>query len=66
MHRHEQGECDLARRRFGSSGDRGLKPLFVIPHEKHRDEIEEEVGDDTSILFITTPGQVGGATSTYT
>uniref|UniRef100_A0A804RET3 Photosynthetic NDH subunit of subcomplex B 1, chloroplastic n=1 Tax=Zea mays TaxID=4577 RepID=A0A804RET3_MAIZE len=37
---------------------RGLKPLFVIPHEKHRDEIEEEVGDDTSILFITTPGQL--------
>ena len=47
-------------RLFGSSGDKGLKPLFVIPHEKHRDEIEEEVGEDTNILFITTPGQVGG------
>ncbi|KAG0523379.1 hypothetical protein BDA96_07G118500 [Sorghum bicolor] len=41
-----------------SSGDKGLKPLFVIPHEKHRDEIEEEVGEDANILFITTPGQL--------
>jgi len=43
---------------FGSSDDKGLKPLFVIPHEKHREEIEEEVGEDTNILFLTTPGQV--------
>lgn len=43
-----------------SSDEKGLKPLFVIPHEKHREEIEEEVGEDTNILFITTPGQVGG------
>ncbi|XP_062195984.1 photosynthetic NDH subunit of subcomplex B 1, chloroplastic-like [Phragmites australis] len=41
-----------------SSDDKGLKPLFVIPHEKHREEIEEIVGEDTNILFITTPGQL--------
>ncbi|RCV30535.1 hypothetical protein SEVIR_6G113600v4 [Setaria viridis] len=41
-----------------SSDDKGLKPLFVIPHEKHREEIEEEVGEDTNILFLTTPGQL--------
>jgi hypothetical protein len=43
----------------GSSDDKGLKPLFVIPHEKHREDVEEIVGDDTNIMFITTPGQVG-------
>jgi hypothetical protein len=42
-----------------SSDDKGLKPLFVIPHEKHREDVEEIVGDDTNIMFITTPGQVG-------
>lgn len=41
-----------------SSEDNGLKPLFVIPHQKHREEVEETVGKDTNILFITTPGQL--------
>ncbi|KAG6518288.1 hypothetical protein ZIOFF_021692 [Zingiber officinale] len=39
-------------------GNRGVKPLFVIPHEKVREDVEEVVGDDTHILFITTPGQL--------
>lgn len=37
---------------------RGFKPVFVIPHEKERENVEDFVGDDTSIVFITTPGQV--------
>ncbi|MBA0565240.1 hypothetical protein Golob_010128 [Gossypium lobatum] len=37
---------------------RGFKPLFVIPHEKERENVEEEVGDDANIVFITTPGQL--------
>lgn len=37
---------------------RGFKPLFVIPHEKEREGVEETVGGDCSIVFITTPGQV--------
>ncbi|KAJ0899174.1 hypothetical protein HanRHA438_Chr08g0365361 [Helianthus annuus] len=37
---------------------RGVKPLYVIPHEKEREDVEEIVGDDTNILFITTPGQL--------
>lgn len=37
---------------------RGAKPLFVIPHEKEREDVEDEVGEDSSILFITTPGQL--------
>ncbi|KAG8046894.1 hypothetical protein GUJ93_ZPchr0008g11517 [Zizania palustris] len=41
-----------------SSEGSGLRPLFVIPHEKHREEVEEIVGDDTNIMFITTPGQL--------
>uniref|UniRef100_A0A0F7GZ82 NAD(P)H dehydrogenase subunit 48 n=1 Tax=Habenaria pantlingiana TaxID=1498489 RepID=A0A0F7GZ82_9ASPA len=36
---------------------RDVKPLFVIPHEKEREELEEIVGD-SSIIFITTPGQL--------
>ncbi|KAI3891425.1 hypothetical protein MKX03_020707 [Papaver bracteatum] len=36
----------------------GIKPVFVIPHEKERDDVEEVVGDDASIVFITTPGQL--------
>ncbi|KAL3613618.1 Photosynthetic NDH subunit of subcomplex B 1, chloroplastic [Castilleja foliolosa] len=36
----------------------GLKPVFVIPHEKERENVEDVVGDDTSIVFITTPGQL--------
>eukprot|EP00262_Sarcandra_glabra_P013174 TRINITY_DN3598_c0_g1_i3.p1 TRINITY_DN3598_c0_g1~~TRINITY_DN3598_c0_g1_i3.p1 ORF type:complete len:404 (-),score=69.87 TRINITY_DN3598_c0_g1_i3:203-1414(-) len=37
---------------------RGVKPVFVIPHEKEREVVEEVVGEDSSIVFITTPGQV--------
>ncbi|KAI4331179.1 hypothetical protein MLD38_029389 [Melastoma candidum] len=37
---------------------RGVKPIFVIPHEKERENVEEIVGEDTSIIFITTPGQL--------
>ncbi|GFP93543.1 hypothetical protein PHJA_001498700 [Phtheirospermum japonicum] len=37
---------------------RGLKPVFVIPHEKERENVEDVVGDDASIVFITTPGQL--------
>uniref|UniRef100_A0A2P2JM10 Photosynthetic NDH subunit of subcomplex B 1ic n=3 Tax=Rhizophora mucronata TaxID=61149 RepID=A0A2P2JM10_RHIMU len=37
---------------------RGFKPVFVIPHEKERDNVEEIVGEDASIVFITTPGQL--------
>lgn len=36
----------------------GLTPIFVIPHEKERENVQEVVGDDASIVFITTPGQV--------
>ncbi|XP_058226627.1 photosynthetic NDH subunit of subcomplex B 1, chloroplastic [Rhododendron vialii] len=36
----------------------GVRPVFVIPHEKVREDVEEEVGYDTSIVFITTPGQL--------
>ncbi|KAG6479003.1 hypothetical protein ZIOFF_062453 [Zingiber officinale] len=39
-------------------GNRVVKPLFVIPHEKVREDVEEVVGDDTHIFFITTPGQL--------
>jgi len=38
--------------------DRDVTPLFVIPHEKERENVEENFGDDASIVFITTPGQV--------
>ncbi|KAM3380635.1 photosynthetic NDH subunit of subcomplex B 1, chloroplastic [Capsicum galapagoense] len=37
---------------------RGVKPVFVIPHEKERENVEDAVGYDASILFITTPGQL--------
>ncbi|KAG7992701.1 hypothetical protein I3843_02G140000 [Carya illinoinensis] len=37
---------------------RGLRPVFVIPHEKERENVEELFGDDASIVFITTPGQL--------
>ncbi|KAJ8755415.1 hypothetical protein K2173_019213 [Erythroxylum novogranatense] len=37
---------------------RGFKPVFVIPHEKERENVEEIVADDISIVFITTPGQL--------
>ncbi|KAG6510511.1 hypothetical protein ZIOFF_028535 [Zingiber officinale] len=45
-------------RKGGACGNRGVKPLFVIPHEKVIEDVEEVVGDDTHILFITTPGQL--------
>ncbi|XP_077222339.1 NDH-dependent cyclic electron flow 1 [Tasmannia lanceolata] len=37
---------------------RGAKPVFVIPHEKEREDVEEVVGEDSSVVFITTPGQL--------
>lgn len=37
---------------------RGVKPLFVIPHEKERENVEEIIGDDANIVFITTPAQL--------
>ncbi|XP_078437580.1 NDH-dependent cyclic electron flow 1 [Wolffia australiana] len=37
---------------------RGVKPVFVIPHEKLREDVKEAVGEDASIVFITTPGQL--------
>ena len=43
---------------FVESKYRGFKPVFVIPHEKERESVEEEVGNNASIVFITTPGQV--------
>ncbi|KAL5574467.1 hypothetical protein UlMin_016166 [Ulmus minor] len=41
-----------------ASGLRGAKPIFVIPHERERENVEEIVGEDASIVFITTPGQL--------
>ncbi|XP_010539544.1 PREDICTED: photosynthetic NDH subunit of subcomplex B 1, chloroplastic [Tarenaya hassleriana] len=41
-----------------AKGIRGFTPVFVIPHEKERENVEEEVGDDAAIVFITTPGQL--------
>lgn len=38
--------------------DRDVTPLFVIPHEKERENVEEIFSEDASIVFITTPGQV--------
>ncbi|KAH6821190.1 NDH-dependent cyclic electron flow 1 [Perilla frutescens var. hirtella] len=32
--------------------------LFVIPHEKERENVEDVVGEDASIVFITCPGQL--------
>ncbi|KAJ9568033.1 hypothetical protein OSB04_003999 [Centaurea solstitialis] len=37
---------------------RGVKPLYVIPHEKERENVEEIIGYDANIVFITTPGQL--------
>uniref|UniRef100_A0A0F7GZF4 NAD(P)H dehydrogenase subunit 48 n=1 Tax=Melianthus villosus TaxID=377280 RepID=A0A0F7GZF4_9ROSI len=33
------------------------RPVFVIPHEKERENVEEVI-EDASIVFITTPGQL--------
>ncbi|KAH7547481.1 photosynthetic NDH subunit of subcomplex B 1, chloroplastic [Ziziphus jujuba] len=41
-----------------ASGLRGIKPVFVIPHEKEREDVEDAVGEYASIIFITTPGQL--------
>ncbi|MCD7449455.1 Photosynthetic NDH subunit of subcomplex B 1, chloroplastic [Datura stramonium] len=37
---------------------KGIKPVYVIPHEKEREDVEDAVGYDASIVFITTPGQL--------
>lgn len=37
---------------------RDVKPVYVIPHEKEREEVQEAAGKDSSIVFITTPGQL--------
>nr|XP_043607489.1 photosynthetic NDH subunit of subcomplex B 1, chloroplastic [Erigeron canadensis] len=37
---------------------RGVKPLYVIPHEKERENVEEIIGEDTNMVFITTPAQL--------
>ncbi|XP_073036335.1 photosynthetic NDH subunit of subcomplex B 1, chloroplastic [Primulina eburnea] len=41
-----------------TSGIRGLTPVFVIPHEKERENIEDVISYGASIVFITTPGQL--------
>ncbi|XP_074368997.1 photosynthetic NDH subunit of subcomplex B 1, chloroplastic [Apium graveolens] len=37
---------------------RGVKPVFVIPREKVREDVEEIGGEEASIVFISTPGQL--------
>nr|KYP53898.1 hypothetical protein KK1_000062 [Cajanus cajan] len=37
---------------------RDFTPLFVIPHEKERENVEEIYDEEASIVFITTPGQL--------
>uniref|UniRef100_A0A0F7CYU9 NAD(P)H dehydrogenase subunit 48 n=1 Tax=Pelargonium dichondrifolium TaxID=73194 RepID=A0A0F7CYU9_9ROSI len=39
-------------------GIRDLTPVFVIPHERERENVEEIVGYDVGIVFITTPAQL--------
>uniref|UniRef100_A0A0F7CYU7 NAD(P)H dehydrogenase subunit 48 n=1 Tax=Geranium phaeum TaxID=379952 RepID=A0A0F7CYU7_9ROSI len=39
-------------------GLRDVKPVFVIPHEKERENVEDTVGQKTRIVFITTPAQL--------
>lgn len=41
-----------------AKGTRGMNPVFVIPHEKIREDVEEMMGEDASIILITTPGQL--------
>lgn len=41
-----------------SKSIRGAKPVYVIPHEKEREEVQEVAGKDSSIVHITTPGQL--------
>ncbi|XP_028782562.1 photosynthetic NDH subunit of subcomplex B 1, chloroplastic-like [Neltuma alba] len=37
---------------------RDFRPVFVIPHERDRENVVEVIGEDASIVFITTPGQL--------
>ncbi|CAM6103967.1 unnamed protein product [Calypogeia fissa] len=36
----------------------GMKVVVVIPHKKERPKVFEACGQDTSVIFITTPGQL--------
>ncbi|KAK9101769.1 hypothetical protein Sjap_019023 [Stephania japonica] len=40
-----------------AEGIRDIRPVFVIPHEKEREVVEETI-EDPSVVFITTPGQL--------
>ncbi|KAK9149842.1 hypothetical protein Scep_008599 [Stephania cephalantha] len=40
-----------------AEGIRDARPVFVIPHEKEREVVEETI-EDPSVVFITTPGQL--------
>lgn len=57
--------CGIFSLRWILKHARGFKPVYVIPHEKERENVEEFVGDGTSIVFITTPGQVCVFTDVY-
>ncbi|KAL8139342.1 hypothetical protein V2J09_005363 [Rumex salicifolius] len=37
---------------------REFTPVFVIPHENVREDVEEIIGENAKIMFITTPGQL--------
>ncbi|KAG0567766.1 hypothetical protein KC19_7G158800 [Ceratodon purpureus] len=39
------------------------KVVFVIPNEKERQKVKEACGEDSHIVFITTPGQLGALIS---
>ncbi|GLJ47736.1 hypothetical protein SUGI_1008180 [Cryptomeria japonica] len=57
-----RGDCDsLLPIKFWADLSRSLrsvKVLFIIPHERERENIMEAVGEDSYIVFITTPGQL--------
>lgn len=42
------------------------KVVFVIPNEKLRSKVKESCGENTHIVFITTPSQVPPTSSTFT
>lgn len=42
---------------------RGAKPVYVIPHEKLREDVEEIAGEDSAIILVTTPGQLAALIS---
>ncbi|GFZ17246.1 NDH-dependent cyclic electron flow 1 [Actinidia rufa] len=42
----------------GAAKGKGVQPIFVIPHEKLREDVEDVVGYDDSIVFITIPEQL--------